>query len=429
MSRKSLAAAVSGIVAATLLLTGCGRAADGPPAQTAGASVDATPAKGTINVWAMGTEGELLSKLTDEFKKANPEATVKVTAVPWQDYAKKIETAVASGSTPDATMVGSSDLASFVSAGGFETVPKNLVDSSVFFPGAKSSTEIAGASYAVPWYVETRVLFYRKDLATAAGVPAPKTWDEFKSFAKALQSEGAKWGFSVPTGGAYTWQTVLPYMWQAGAKLTDTDLTKFTFNTPEAQAGLQQYRSLFTDGIASQSGPVNLGEVEPKFVSGEVGSFLSGPWEIGLLTKAGGPDFMSKVGMTVVPAGPKPGTSYIGGSHFSVFKDAKNRDAAWKLIRWLSSKEAQQKWFDISGDLPAVQDAWKSGSIAENANLKVFGEQLTNAQNAPAVTTWTQVGALVDSESEKVAKGTMAPDAALKELDAAANKVGTGSQK
>lgn len=429
MFRKSLVAAVAGMAAAAVLLTGCGRAAEGSSTQVVSTPIDNKPATGTINVWAMGTEGELLSKLTSEFEKANPDATVKVTAVPWQDYAKKIETAVASGSTPDATMVGSSDLASFVSAGGLETVPKNLVDSSVFFPGAQSSTEIAGASYAVPWYVETRVLFYRKDLAAAAGVTAPKSWDEFKSFAKALQSEGAKWGFSVSTGAAYSWQAVLPYMWQAGAKLTDTDLRKFTFNTPEAQAGLEHYKSLFTDGIASQSGPVNLGEVEPKFVSGEVGSFLSGPWETGLLTQAGGPDFMSKVGMSVVPAGPKAGTSYIGGSHFSVFKDAKNRDAAWKLIRWLSSNEAQQKWFDISGDLPAVQGAWKSGPIADNANLKVFGEQLNNAQNAPAVTTWTQVGALVDSEAEKVAKGTVAPDAALKELDAAANKVGTGSQR
>lgn len=429
MSRKSFAAAVAGIAAVALLLTGCGRAADGPPTQAAGASIDTTPAKETINVWAMGTEGELLSKLTAEFEKANPDAKVKVTAVPWQDYAKKIETAVASGSTPDATMVGSSDLASFVSAGGFEPVPNNLVNPSVFFPGAQSSTEISGSSYAVPWYVETRVLFYRKDLAAAAGVSAPKTWDEFKSFAKALQSEGAKWGFSAPTGGAYTWQAVLPYMWQAGASLTDKDLTKFTFDTPEAKKGLEHYKSLFTEGIASQSGPVNLGEVEPKFVSGEVGSFLSGPWEIGLLTKAGGADFMSKVGMTVVPAGPKAGTSYIGGSHFSVFKGAKNRDGAWKLIRWLSSNEAQQKWFDISGDLPALQETWKSGSIAGNANLKIFGEQLKDAQNASGVTTWTQVGALVDSESEKVAKDSIAPDAALTDLDAAANKVGTGNQK
>lgn len=429
MSRKSLLAGVAGIAAVAFLLTGCGRANEAPAAQGASAAIDDKPAKGTISVWAMGTEGEMLSKLTADFEKANPDATVKVTAVPWQDYAKKIETAVASGSTPDATMVGSSDLASFVSGGGLETVPKGLVDTASFFPGAQSSTEIAGASYAVPWYVETRVLFYRKDLAAAAGVSAPKTWDEFATFAKALQSQGAKWGYSVSTGAPYTWQAVLPYMWQAGAKLTDADLTKFTFDTPEAKKGLEYYRSLFTSGIANQNGPVNLGEVEPKFVSGEVGSFLSGPWEFGLLTQAGGADFMSKVGMAAVPAGPKAATSYIGGSHFSVFKDAKNRDGAWKLIRWLSSEGAQQKWFDISGDLPAVQKAWTSGAIANNPNLTVFGEQLKDAQNAPAVTTWTQVGALVDSEAEKVAKGTIDPAAALKELDASANKVGTGNQK
>lgn len=426
MSRKSLVAAIAGAGVVALLLAGCGRGADSPSTQGAGAAIDGKPAKGTISVWAMGVEGELLTKLTSDFEKANPDATVKVTAVPWQDAAKKIETAVASGSTPDATMVGSSDLASFVSAGGLEPVPKGLVDPASFFPGAQSSTEIEGASYAVPWYVETRVLFYRKDLAAAAGATVPKTWDEFTSFAKALQSAGAKWGFSTSTGAPFTWQAVLPYLWQAGAKLTDSNLSTFSFDTPEAKKGLEYYKSLFTDGVASQSGPVNLGEVEPKFVSGEVGSFLSGPWEPGLLKQAGGSEFMSKVGMAVVPAGPKAGTSYIGGSHFAVFTDAKNRDGAWKLIRWLSSSEAQQKWFQIAGDLPAVEAAWHSGAIADNPDLTVFGEQLKDAQNAPAVTTWPQIGSLVDSESEKVAKGTATPEAALKELEAAANKVGTG---
>ena len=100
MFRKSLVAAVAGMAAAAVLLTGCGRAAEGSSTQVVSTPIDNKPATGTINVWAMGTEGELLSKLTSEFEKANPDATVKVTAVPWQDYAKKIETAVASGSTP-----------------------------------------------------------------------------------------------------------------------------------------------------------------------------------------------------------------------------------------------------------------------------------------------------------------------------------------
>ncbi len=134
----------------------------------------------------------------------------------------------------------------------------------------------------------------------------------------------------------------------------------------------------------------------------------------------------ANVGLAPIPAGPDANTSYIGGSHFSVFKDAKNRDGAWKLVRWLSDAGTQEEWFEISGDLPAVQSAWEGDALASDPNLAVFGAQLENAQNAPAVTTWTQVGALVDSEAEKVAKGVSTPEDALAAIQSAAEKIGTG---
>jgi multiple sugar transport system substrate-binding protein len=426
--KRVLTAIAAGLITA-VVLTGCGRTDAGGETETEapGAAISDGPATGAIDVWAMGTEGEKLPDLVAQFEKDNPDATVNVTAVPWQDYAKKIETAVAAGATPDATLVGSSDLASFVAGGGLDPVPDGLVESDSFFAGARSSTEIGDTTYAVPWYVETRVLFYRKDLAEAAGVEAPTTWDEFTTFAKGLQSAGAKWGFSSLTGAPSTWQFVLPYMWQAGAELTDAELTKFTFDTPQGLEGLERYQSLFTDGIANPNGPVNLGEVEPKFVSGEVGSFISGPWELGLLTAAGGEKFLSKVGVTPIPAGPETNTSYVGGGHFSVFKDAKNRDGAWKLVRWLSQPETQEQWFTISGDLPAVESTWDSKTLSSDPYLAVFREQLTNAQNAPAVTTWTQVGALIDAEAEKVAKGASSPQDALTAIQSGAEKIGTGN--
>lgn len=426
MKRKALLATVAGGVLTALVFTGCGRTDTAAKDVQPGAAVDAGPATGTVKIWAMGTEGEKLPELIKGFKEANPDATVEVTAVPWQDYAKKIETAVASGSTPDATMVGSSDLASFVAGGGLEAVPEGLVDKKSFFPGAQGSSEIAGGTFAVPWYVETRALFYRKDLADAARLTAPESWDKFDGFAKGLQGQGAKWGFSASTGAAFTWQTILPYMWQAGAQLTDEKRTQLTFDSPQALEGLKRYQSLFTSGIASQNGPVSLGEIEPKFVSGEVGSFISGPWEIGLLKQAGGEEFLNKVGLAPVPAGPSGNTSYIGGSHLAVFKNAKNRDGAWKLVRWLSKADTQEQWFKISGDLPAVQSAWDSKALSSDPYLKVFGKQLENAQNAPAVTTWTQIGALIDAEAEKVAKGASTPEEAQAAIQSGAKKIGTG---
>ncbi|MBO4253286.1 sugar ABC transporter substrate-binding protein [Streptomyces griseorubiginosus] len=415
---------------ATLLLTGCGRTDTRQKPGSAGSPIDSSPATGTITVWAMGTEGELLPKLAAGFEKANTDAKVKVTAVPWQDYGKKVETAIASGDTPDATLVGAADIAMFATTGGLEQVPPKLVDDAAFYPGAARSSAFEGATYGVPWYVETRSLFYRKDLAQAANVSAPKTWDEYGPFLKALQKQGAKWGLSLPTGAAQSWQGVLPFMWQAGARLTNDGGTAFTFDTPEALKGLEFYQSFFTSKTVSRNGPVSLGEIEPQFVAGSTAALISGPWEESLLKSAGGASFVAdKVGIAPLPAGPDSNASYMGGGQWTVFKDAKNRETAWKFIRWMAQPEQQKAWYGLSGDLPAVQSAWKQGKLATDPALKVFQTQLKTAQPGPTTTTWKQVTAVVDAEIEKVAKGVTSPKAALEQIQSKAAAIGTGNKR
>ncbi len=73
------------LAVASLALTGCGREAESDKAGPgAGAAIDDSPATGTINVWAMGTEGEMLGDFVKDFEADNPDADVNVTAVPWE---------------------------------------------------------------------------------------------------------------------------------------------------------------------------------------------------------------------------------------------------------------------------------------------------------------------------------------------------------
>ena len=74
-----------------------------------------------------------------------------------------------------------------------------------------------------------------------------------------------------------------------------------------------------------------------------------------------------------------------------MFKDSDNADAAWKYVQWLTEPETQQAFYDQVGDLPAVQDAWDTGELAEDPQLQVFGEQLETTEAPPAVPTWEQV--------------------------------------
>jgi multiple sugar transport system substrate-binding protein len=419
---NAMKAAAVGLAAA-LLLTACGRDSAGPKNSAPADAIASGPASGTITLWAQGSEGEALPALLKEFEAENPGVKVNVTAIPWDAALSKYQTAIAGGTTPDVAQMGTTWMGDF--ANSFDATPKEI-ESGDFFPGSVKSTEVEGTTYGVPWYVDTRVVYYRSDLAEKAGITkAPETWDDFKALAKGLQEKaGAKYGVQLPAGVAGSYLDTLPFQWSNGAKLMNDDGTKWTLDTPEAAAALKYYASFFADGLASKA--VSTGTTaEASFVDGSAPMMMSGPWHVGLLNKAGGPGFEDKYKVAPMPK-EKTSTSFVGGSNMVVFKKSKNRDASWKLLQWLSKPEVQLKWYKATGDLPSQQSAWKDPSLADDSKLSVFGDQLKSTNNPPAVSTWTQVAAAADSEIEQIVKAGKDPAEALKSLQHAADSIGTG---
>ena len=149
----------------------------------------------------MGTEGEKLGEFAQAFTEENPDVTIDVTAIPWDAAHDKIATAIAADEVPDVSMIGTTWMGEFATSGGLDPTPPDLIDESTFFEGAWGSTEVGGTSYAVPWYVETRVLYVDTALAEQAGVsPTPATWDDLMATSKGMQSAGAQWGINLQAG-------------------------------------------------------------------------------------------------------------------------------------------------------------------------------------------------------------------------------------
>lgn len=415
------------LIVTALALTGCGRASDDEAGgEGPGEAIEEGEASGTIEVWAMGTEGEVLQDFAAAFTEANPDAKVEVTAVPWDGAHDKIANAIAAGETPDVSLVGTTWMGEFAEAGGIEPTPEGLVDEADFFPGAWESTEVGGTSYGVPWYVETRVLYYRTDLAEQAGwSQPPATWDELHQFAIDLQEKGgADYGLQLQAGNTGAWQTMMPFAWSAGAELTDADGAEYTIDSPEMVEGLEFYSSFFADGLSSTD-KLDPGELESGMADGSIGSFISGPWHADLVEEAG----VSPGQYALAPlpgTDSAPGSSFVGGGDLAVFSDADNKDGAWKFVQWLAEPETQQAFYDEVGDLPAVQSAWDSGALADDPQLQVFGAQLESAVAPPAVPTWEEVASVMDSDIEKATKGQMSVEEAVKSMQDQAASIGTG---
>ena len=302
---------------------------------------------------------------------------------------------------------------------------RDRVNPDDFFEGSWGTAVVDDVAYGVPWYVDTRVLYYRTDMAEAAGVQPPTTWDEYKDFAAALQQQGAASGVSLPPGGFDSWQYVAPLAWQAGGDILNEDGTEFTFETDAWKSAFEFYASFFEEGIAEPT-RFETGEIEQEFIDGTVGAFFSGPFHVSLLREQGGEDFADKFAVAMVP-GDDSRTSFTGGGNLAVFNDSENRDAAWKFVRWLSEPETQLEWYGISTDLPSVQSAFEDPTFADDPYLSVFAEQLADSKAPPAIPTWAQVSAVIDQELEKVTKGETTVDEALATIQQQATSIGTGN--
>jgi multiple sugar transport system substrate-binding protein len=399
--------------------SGGGAASAGSSGAPAGSSGPAAHVSGELTVWAMGNEGTKLKTLADAFMKDNPNVKVNVTPVDWGQAVTKLQTAIAGGSTPDVSQMGTDMMAQFGANNTFDPVPADI-DPSAFFETAWNTNMVDGAAVGVPWYVETRLLYYRKDIAEKAGITTPPaTWDDLKTMAKAMKEKGgAKWGISL---GTKNWQEYVPFLWSNGGAIAD-DSGAPTLNSPQAVEALTFYDSFFTEGLTPKSVPEGF-DITPAFVKGDNPMFFSGPWHLGLIKDAGGADFTDKWAIAPMPK-KASATSFLGGSNMVVFSASKNKPAAWAFVKFLADPATQALWYKTVTDLPAVQAAWDDPEVAADANVKMFGEQLKDTKAQPASGTWSEVSSAMNDVLEKMTTGGIEPQAAADEMQQQAESIG-----
>ncbi|WP_428952524.1 sugar ABC transporter substrate-binding protein [Streptomyces sp. cg35] len=402
MNRRATTAAIAVSLASALTLTACGGSGGGDVA---------ADKKQTLSVWAMGTEGEKLADVAKVYEKANPNITVKVTPIGWDVAHQKLVAAAAAGRLPDVMQMGGSYMGEFADMGALEPVDTKVFQEKDFFPAGWQQGTVDGDTYGVPWYVDTRVLFYRTDLAKKAGVDkAPATMAELQQAAEKYQAKaGSKWGLSIQPGGLDTVQSFYQFLYSAGGEIV-TDGGKVVANSPAAVKALQNYGSYFKKGLSEKS--VRPGyDVTKDFNTGAVPMFFGGPWIMGLLDD-NYPDLKGKWAVASVPTD-KTSASMAGGSALTISADSEHKAAAKEFIRYLTDAKGQSDWFKRTKDLPANLNAWKSGELATDPNMKVWKAQMESAKVSPVQPKWTEITSKIDEAVESVTQGKSSAKEAL----------------
>ncbi|MFE7440260.1 sugar ABC transporter substrate-binding protein [Streptomyces chartreusis] len=402
MNRAAATGSLALTLASALTLTACGG--------SGGAGV-AADAKQTLTVWAMGTEGEKLGDVAKEYETTHSNITVKVTPIGWDVAHQKLVAAAAAGKLPDVVQMGGTYLGEFADMGVLEPVDTKTFKEDDFFPAAWQQGSYDGETYGVPWYVDTRVLFYRTDLADKAGIKkAPATMAELRSAAQAYQEKaGAKWGLSVQPRGLDTVQSFYPFLFSAGGAIVDDD-GKAVVNSPSAVKALENYGSFFKKGLSDKG--VQPGyDVTKDFNTGSVAMFFGGPWVTGLLDD-NYPDLKGKWAIAPVPAD-QASVSMAGGSSLAVSADSDHKAAAKEFVSYLTDAKGQADWFERTKDLPANKAAWESGDLAGDPALQIWRKQMDTARSTPSQPKLTEITSKVDAAIESVTQGKTTAKAAL----------------
>ncbi|MDL9977976.1 sugar ABC transporter substrate-binding protein [Microbacterium sp. ASV49] len=421
------------VLATALMLTGCGRSGgDTSSSASTGPAVNDKPATGTVQLWSEGADGDKLPTMIAEFKKANPNVDIQLTKVPQDQFASKMTAAITAGTVPDLIFSFTEDQAALLATGGFDTVPAGLVNESDFFPGIWANSVTAGKQYGVPWYTYANMLIYRSDLAQKAGITAaPATWDEQKAFAQKLKDSGVADPLVLAVNyDKYSAGQLQVMAAQNGGSFLNADKTKWTLDDPKVVQALDYWAGLIKSGLSSADGPAFLDTV-PWMSSGKSATIVDGgPWFASWFDGANGQGW-NDAHMTYAqnPSGPSGGKgATTGGGSWMVPTDAKNKDAAWKFVRWMSEAPQQVEWFKIFGNMPALKTAWNDPAL-KGKMLDQVHEALNYGVAQPNVATWNQVGQIIGQQMEKVVRGGVTAQAALDEAQKQAEAIGVAGKQ
>ena len=424
MRRNKRFAWMAGMLALILVLAGCGGSKNSG-SNGGGTSGDAASSgkKVKISVWAMGDEAKQLPSIAEEFMKENPDIIVEVQALPWANAHDKLLTAVASKSGPDVIQMGTTWMAEFVNAGALKDLTPYIdqypeLAPEQFYEGAVGTTKFGDKIYGIPWYTETRFLYYRSDLLAEVGyAEPPKTWDELRDAAKKLAERGeGKYGLSIDMN-----EQSLTFMFarQNGSRLLDEN-GKPLFNEPEFREAVEFLKGFFDDGSA----PLDLGldAVQAFAGDGIVPMFISGPWMINIIqTQA--PDLEGKWSVAPLPA-KKNNLSVLGGSNLTVFEYSKHPEEALAFIRYMSKKETQVKWNELTKSLPANIAAWDEvPALHEDPKYQAIREQLEHSEHLPMIVQWEKIAQTYLESFERIVRADADIQAELDAFNAEAERI------
>ncbi|HEX7880090.1 MAG TPA: sugar ABC transporter substrate-binding protein [Candidatus Eisenbacteria bacterium] len=384
----------------------------------------------TLRFWGMGREGEVVSELVPEFERRHPGVRIEVQQIPWSAAHEKLLTGYVGRSMPDLFQLGNTWVSEFAALGALEPLDarvaaSTVVDPESFFSGIWDTNVVDGVTWGLPWYVDTRVIFYRKDLLREAGFDSfPGDWDGWRRAMDAMKARAGndRYVLFLPLN---EWNPQAILGLSAGSSLLGARDTKGAFSGPEFRRGFDFYLACFNDRLAPPFAHADIANVYQEFDRGYISMWITGPWNVGEFRRRVPADRQDTWGTAPFPGptGPSDGLSLAGGSSLAIYRGSPHREVAWQFVEYLSEVDTQLRFHRLTGDLPARIEAWRDTALSNDPEMMAFGEQLRRVVSTPKVPEWEQIAFRLQERTEQAVRGAATPAVALGELDKDVDKI------
>ena len=384
-----------------------------------------------LDFWQFWTDPQVkptLMEIIADFEKENPNLKITLTDLTWSEGHDKIVVAFASGTTPDVLELGSDWVPEFSSQDVLLDVTgeaEKIQNDFLMWEPVTYQSKI----YGFPWVLDTRVLFYNKDLMRKVGLDPetpPVTWDQLLSDCKKVnQLKPEAYGFGANSAERHRlYKKFLPFFWGNGGKILSDDQSsgsKFgkssEINSPAGKQALEFYKELTEQGTIDNQRMLDEG-----FKQGKIGFLFSGGWLLNDIQK-NLPNL--NFGVCLIPR-PEKGnfSSFAGGEFLVISKRCKNPEAAKKFIQYLIKKENSLKLCkSIGSAIPSAKGSELDPYYQNNKSLLVFQEQLRYSQTSPAVPQWVYIEEIIEKAVEQVMYDKKTPSQALDEAKMEIDKI------
>ena len=285
-----------------------------------------------------------------------------------------------------------------------------------FFPGPMRAVTHKEKVYAVPWYIDAGLLYYRRDLLEKYGLKPPATWPELVEIAQYItKREDGIYG--------YIWQgkqyeglvcNVLEYIWGNGGDVLDDG--EIVINSPENVQALRFMRNMIAEyGITPPL--VTTAIEEPTrhiFGSGRALFMRNWPYAWNIFEREGSP-VRGKIGVAPLPSFPgKDSASTLGGWQLGVNRHSRNPEAAERLIKFLTSPDAQKTLALTVGYKPTRKSLYNDEDLMrEQPFITGLYDVFMKARPRPVSPYYMMMTQVMQPEFSAAVSGIKTPEEAL----------------